>query len=75
MSINAHAATSTSSRPMSHRLPILSMVALCVAVDIAGIRFMAQNWDYVSHFAPHLLLAMAIAGVVMRARSVLTKKD
>ena len=69
MSVNTQLEHSTSSRPLPRALPILSMVVLCLAVDITGVLYVAQHWDYVSQFAPHLLLAMTIAGLVLRVRS------
>ena len=75
MSVNTQLEHSTSSHTVSRGVLILLMVALCLAVDVAGVFYVAQYWDYVSQYVPHLLLAMTIAVFVLRARSALLKKD
>jgi hypothetical protein len=75
MSINAHMDQSAAMRPLSHKAPIVLMVALCVVVDIVGIRYVAQNWESLSVYVPYALLALGLCGIAYRVRSVLVKKD
>jgi hypothetical protein len=57
--------------PLSHKVPILAMVALCAAIDAAGIRYVAQNWETLSAYVPHVLLSIGLGGIAWRIRSVL----
>jgi len=71
----AGADTQQTSVPSAVRcLPILSMVGLCIAVDVIGIRFVAANWEKLSPFIPHALLTIGIAAIVLRARAVLLNR-
>ena len=74
MSRDIHLDPNGPATTLGHKMPILSMVALCVAVDIAGIRYMAQNWDSLSQYVPHVLLAFGLGAIAVRIRSVLLSK-
>jgi len=75
MNANAHLESGTAPRAFADSLPLLAMLGLCAAVDVAGISLIAQHWDAVVPYVPYFLLAVGIGAIVYRAIKVLRTKD